>query len=51
MDYNYSKGAAPIDIQEFIDAAKIDLTDIENFIQIPEDTIPLFGDVYLALET
>ncbi len=42
--------AAEIDLQEFIDASKENVYDIKNLMEIPKDTIPLFGDIYLALD-
>ena len=38
-------------MEEFITAAKQDIDNILNFIEVPDNTIPLFDDVYLELDT
>lgn len=40
-----------IDVKEFEQASQVDLTDLSNFHAVPDNTLPLFGDVYLALPT
>lgn len=38
-----------IDISEFIEAVKVDFENKDNFEVIPENSLPLFGEIYLAL--
>ena len=45
----WKEQANTVDVKEFQVASQVDLTDPSNFHPIPDNTLPLFGDVYLAL--